>query len=144
MNELVNIKSILQRSVLSLSCSRQITLSSKQAGWRIRPVSKSVSAKHANKIFERVWSRCFVFTIKISDTFIKTGQRTGNEAKNNCCSEKDMSTASGEEDREESCLGNKLYKMFLVPIEEDSFIFALKLRWSVLAEYSPNWKGNEK
>lgn len=68
----------------------------------------------------------------------KTGQRTGNEAENNCCSEKDMSTASGEEDREESCLGNKLYKMFLVPIEEDSFIFALKLRWSVLAEYSPN------
>ena len=49
-----------------------------------------------------------------------------------------MSTASGEEDREESRLGNKLYKMFLVPIEEDSFIFALKLRWSVLAEYSPN------
>ena len=103
-----------------------------------------MSAKHANKIFERVWNRCFVFTIKISETFIKTGQRTGNEAENNCCSEKDMSTASGEEDREESCLGNKLYKMFLVPIEEDSFIFALKLRWSVLVEYSPKGMRNKQ
>lgn len=44
----------------------------------------------------------------------------------------------GEEDCEELCLGNNLYKMFLVFIEEDLFIFVLKLRWLVLVEYLLN------